>query len=228
MKVALARPTYGPIEPFAEVRLLSAIMHAASNGVQWIGTLAPNRVAYAAARNSCAKAVLGTDAEAVVWVDDDIVLPNEAIARLVSYAARPNDPLDFVSGVYFQRIAPHFPLFGKFDGDSFVWASQWEENALGQVDGVGFGFCLTTVDLLRRIMALQEVKESKEQGPFEYSKFSEDLTFCLRAGKVGSRPWVDTGILCGHLGEPAIATFESFARHRDGAARFKRVEGVVS
>jgi len=229
VRLVLARPSYGPIPTTPANYLLAAVMHAANSGHEWVGAACPDRLGYAAARNMVVKTALMSEdsPDAVVWVDDDVVVPKQAIARLAAYLSQDTCPLgkalDFVSGVYFQRRPPHHPLFGKFDGEAFHWARTWSENSLVLVGGVGFGFCATSLKMLRAVSDLPEVKEAG--GPFQYGKYSEDLSFCISAAKAGFPPYVDTGIMCGHEADPLVVTVDTFTKHRDGAeGSFIRVE----
>jgi hypothetical protein len=188
------------------------MMHAAAHGAVWVGDVSPDRMAFDAARNAAAKAAIDSGADGVVWIDSDMILPSNAITRLVDYG------LDFVSGVYFQRVAPHWPLCSNFNNtlNTFQWMLKWPRDVIFPTDGVGFGCCYTSVDLLNRISAQSNFKKDTW---FEYRRcstcednFSEDFTFCLRAAKVGSQPFVDTGLLLGHLGEPEVITVDHFLR----------------
>ncbi len=208
LKLVFATLTYGPVDPRHAKLLRVAIMHAGQNGVTWLGDVSPDRTAWAAARNIAAKAGLEADADGIVWCDSDMIIPANGITRLVSYDR------DFVSGVYFQRKPPHHPLIATFDPvlDSFRWMTRWPQNVFFPADGIGFGFCYTSTRLLRQM--LDEIPEVKKHGWFDdkYSKFSEDLTFCRNARKVGCSPYVDTGLLLGHLGDAEEITVETFKK----------------
>lgn len=201
-RIVLASPTYGPVYPRAVTSLRVAVMHAANNGITWVGDVSPDRMAWEAARNTAVKAALSNDAEGIMWVDSDMILPNYAITRLVNLG------VDFASGMYFQRLTPFYPLVGKLSAtDNFSWIVEWPENVVFQADGVGFGCAFTSTALLRRML---ELEECKPENWFRKTRYSEDLSFCLSAAKVGTKPHVDTGILCGHLGENIEVTVEHF------------------
>jgi hypothetical protein len=208
MKVVLAVPTYGPTEPEANRTLRAAIMFAARHGVEWVGDASTNRVTFEAARNGSVRLVLDAAAEcdaaqadAVLWVDSDVILPIDGIARLCAHGK------DFVTGIYTQREPPHFPLIAMFDSlrESFSWLTEWPTNVIMPIDGCGFGCVLTSTAMLRAIGAPW----------FKFQKYSEDLDFCVRARTAGYQLFVDTGILCGHLREPKPATVDDFVAVRD-------------
>ena len=204
MKLILASPTYGPVDPNAQRCLRAAIMHASRNGHMWIGDASPDKEAFAHARNHTVKDVLeAEDREpdayvdgAVVWVDSDIVLPVDAITTMASREC------DFITGIYFQKGEDCWPLIAHFNGKSFQWIVQWTPGTIVPVDGCGFGCCLTSLKLLRAV----------KQPAFEYVKFSEDFDFCLKAKEAGYQLYCDTSILCGHLDNPRAVTIEDYKK----------------
>jgi hypothetical protein len=162
-------------------------------------------MAWHAARDNAAKAALELGVDGLVWVDSDMIIPSDGITRLLSYGK------EFTSGVYFQRVAPHYPLVASFDSEkeSFRWMTKWPRDVFFQADGVGFGFCYTSTNLLRRMV--DEIPEVKQHGWFSNTgKFSEDLGFCRRAASIGCPPYVDTGLLLGHLADPHEVTVDDF------------------
>lgn len=199
MKLVWGCPTYGPLDPQAVISQRIALMHAAANGVQWVGDASPDRMAFAAARNAVAQAALTSEADAVFWCDSDVILPRDAVTRLVETGH------DFITGIYFQRRTPHFPLIAHFNDDrqSFNWFTEWPENVVAPIDGCGFGCVLTSTPLLRKV-------GEKVDTWFHYEKFSEDFDFCLNAKSVGYQLYVHTGVLCGHLADPVPVTVDQF------------------
>ena len=205
MKLVFASPTYGPIDPQAARSQRNAIMHAAANGVIWLGDASPDRMGFAAARNAAVGSILAQAPEllpdAVFWCDSDVILPSHAITSLVDAGK------DFISGIYFQRKPPHSPLIYMFDpkggsdkSGTFRQLIQWPENVIAPIDGCGFGCVLTSIPLLKAI----------EPPWFDWGKFGEDFTFCLNATKAGFSLFAHTGVLCGHLADPVPVTFDSF------------------
>ena len=171
MKLILSSPTYGPVEPLTATHLRAAVMHAAAHGVEWVGDASPDRVKWDAARNLTVKTALESEAEAIFWCDADIVLPTDAITRLVATG----EP--FITGIYFQRGKPHWPLIAHFDArkQTFNWFIDWPANVVAPIDGCGFGCVLTTTAMFRAI----------DPPWFAFHKFSEDFDVCLKAARAG-------------------------------------------
>jgi hypothetical protein len=211
MKILFASPTYGTVDPIFIKSQRAAIMFAANHGVQWVGDASPDRMGWAAARNLIVKTAvdLGQDCDGVFWCDSDLTFPMETVAKLVSYGH------DFVSAMYFQRGEPYFPLFGFFNEKvkSFVFPTQYPEDVIAPCDGVGFGCVFTSTRMLEAVSSLPECSE---HGPFggDFGKrtYGEDFLFCLRAKKVGFRPYVDTSLKCEHYIGPEFANEALFRR----------------
>lgn len=200
-KLVIACPTYGPVDPRAAKSLRVAIMHAGANGISWVGDVSPDRMGWEAARNTAADAAIENGADGIMWVDSDMILPAFAITRLVQLG------VDFASGMYFQRLPPYYPLVGKFNGENFSWVVEWPENVVFQADGIGFGCAYTSTKLLKDMMTLPE---GEEKSWFRRTRYSEDLSFCVSAAKLGVKPHIDTAIMCGHLGDSVEVTVEHF------------------
>jgi hypothetical protein len=208
MKLVFASPTYGPVDPQAVVSQRNAIMHAAANGVTWLGDASPDRMGFAAARNAVVQSIVAqVDSDlpdAVFWCDSDVILPAHAITSLV-VASR-----DFITGLYFQRKPPYVPLAYIFDPKggtdrkgTFRQLTEWPPDTVGPIDGCGFGCVLTSIKLLK----------SLDPPWFEWKKFGEDFTFCLNARAAGFQLYVHTGVLCGHLADPVPVTVDTYLAH---------------
>lgn len=200
MRLIFASPTYGPVDPQAARSQRLAIMHAARNGHEWVGDASPDRMKFDAAREAVAQAaILGAieaQADGIFWCDSDVLLPQDGITRLAHHK------LDFVTGIYFQRVSPHWPLIATYDEhkDVYQWIVGWPEKAVVPVDGCGFGCVLTSRAMLEAI----------GERAFQYEKFSEDFDFCRKAARAGYQLFCDTSVLCGHLAEPRPVTLEVF------------------
>jgi hypothetical protein len=200
MNLLFSSITYGPTEPGCNRSHRGAIMAAANAGHKWVGDLSPDKMGWDSARNAVVNEALKMDdVDAIFWVDADIVLPTEAIARMASYKR------DFITGIYFQKEQPHFPLIMQLnkEKDFFQFYLGWPPETLAPIDACGFGCVLTSMKMIRDM-----------GGPpwFHFEKFSEDLNFCLKAKKAGYDLLVDTGIICGHCPAPKPITMEEFKK----------------
>lgn len=127
-------------------------------------------------------------------VDSDIVLPNDALARLIAADK------DVVSGLYIQRKPGHHILEIYEDTpNGGTQNAKWENlkgRGLVEIAGCGFGCVLVKGDVLRKMPYPHFVYKSALDHAFT---FSEDVYFCLEARKHGFKIWADTSLLCEHI-----------------------------
>jgi hypothetical protein len=210
--LVFARPSYGGAPDRAcDNSHLAAIMFASNKGVKWAGPICPDREGWREARNHVVSETLQYVAAhqitGVFWVDDDIVLPFNAITRLLEHG------LDFVAGLYFQRAAPYLPVAaGLGAGGDFDFWWDFPRNVLAPVDGVGFGCVYTSIKLLQTISDTYDCVPFTQ--PAKGKSYGEDFLFCLRAKSVGFQPHVDTGILCKHHLDSRYVDLELFEKFR--------------
>ncbi len=123
------------------------------------------------------------DYAGVVWVDDDVMMPQDAIARLLSHKK------DFATGLYFRRGGDNEPLVGKFTekhpGDWWVGFNReiGIGNGLVELPGgaCGFGLVYTSAELLKQFTPCVN---GGLNGPFTRVPFipepGDDFSFCWR------------------------------------------------
>lgn len=214
-KIALAAPCYGPRDPLVDQSLRRAIM-AASKENEWVGDISSIRQGWVAGRNASAKAAVeaGDEIDYICWVDDDVLLHPQTYARLLRYDH------DMVTGILFQKLTPFYPLISRWNEEKggFSPFEAWPENVLLPIDGCGFGICVTSTNLLRKIQALPDFPKdgwfNQIPGPRGVD-FSEDLSFCIRAKQAGVQPFCDTAVMAEHMIGP---TFSSLKDHKAAAA----------
>ena len=151
-----------------------------------------------AARNDLAMKALKNGFEQVLWLDSDMVFPQDTLRRLM----KGREKGDIVSGLYYRRVAPFSPvLFDELKADEAqaTW-SEFEEipDHLFEVGGCGFGCVLTPTDIF--IDMLTEYGTLFE--PFK--GLGEDLSFCIRARQLGFKIVCDPTIKCGHVGHYVV------------------------
>lgn len=148
------------------------------------------------ARNRLAQKAVSENFDRVLWLDSDMIFGPDLMEKL---NARIDEGAELVSGLYFTRRAPLEPVvysdIRKENGvpkrDPYM---DYPRDAIFEVAGCGFGGVMMTADLLRRV--------GDEFGlPFSpILGFGEDLSFCLRVGKLGIPMFCDSAIKLTHLG----------------------------
>lgn len=151
-------------------------------------------------RNSLATTALRMDADWVFWLDSDMVFKPDTLERLWKTAQEKD--LDFVSGLYFRRVAPYSPvLFDKIEieGELCSW-SQFKEipQELFKIGACGFGCVLMKTDILLDVQA----KHGNMFAPI--GNTGEDVAFCWRARDCGYDLWCDPSVVCGHIGHIVV------------------------
>ena len=164
-------------------------------------TLIKNTLIYNA-RNTVAENAIKNGFDRVLWIDSDMVFPEDALLKLLQ--RMDGTGADIISAIYFQRKKDAKPVIF----DNVVWDVQpdgivqagatffedYPHDSLFDVQGVGFGCVLTSVDILRKT-------KEKYGSPFTpLMGLGEDLAFCWRARKLGARIMCDSSIKCGHIG----------------------------
>lgn len=139
------------------------------------------------ARIQLADAAVKGDYDYVFWMDSDMVVPRDALKKLLEADK------DFVTGLYFQRRGDHAPVIYT----RFVQPyKDYPKDELFTVIGCGFGCVLMKTDVIRTI--------AKELNGLTFQPedaLGEDLSFCKRWRMCGGEIWCDPTVKCGHIGE---------------------------
>lgn len=148
-------------------------------------------------RNLIADFAIRNQYDYVLWVDSDVVLPRDALAKMLTHRQH------YVSGVYIQRKqGVSIPEVYMHYGEGMVNMSPdaIPESGLMVVAATGFGCVLTTRKILEDVGYPQ----------FEYTNaldhkntVSEDVDFCVKAARSGYDITLDPSIRCKHIGEYA-------------------------
>lgn len=122
-----------------------------------------------------------------------MIIPRNTLAKLLSHDK------DVVSGVYSYKVLNNDEVVAKkfMDkertdyGNLKIKAIQ-NSSGLIEVDGFGFGCVLTKVSMFDKI-------------PFPWFIYTqdmgEDIFFCRKAQNEGYKLWLDTDVICGHIGQ---------------------------
>lgn len=147
----------------------------------------------AEARNWLVKQAIEQKFDYILFIDSDIVLPDEdTIEKLIAHN------LPIVGGWYIKKVpGQRIPeVFVPNKDGNLVNATEMSENQLMKVGALGFGCVLINTGILRVM----------EYPYFTYEMTkdnicSEDIIFCQKLTAKGIDIFVDTSIYCGHIGE---------------------------
>ena len=167
------------------------------------------------ARNTLAKQAVIEGFDRVLWLDSDMDFSPDLLKRL---SADMDEGREMVSGLYFKRKAPVKPVIYKELG---FWRDKekdevtpiaipyedYPKDDIFTIAGCGFGGCLVSVDLIKRVGDKFGLPFSPLMG------VGEDLSFCSRVSQLGVEMFCDSRVKMGHVGLGTI-TEETYFQTR--------------
>lgn len=148
------------------------------------------------ARNQLAAQALKAEADYILWLDSDMIVPPDVIPRMLKHM---EGGKDFVSGIYFRRRAPFAPvLYSRIDREGHADFNDYPEDTVFEIAGAGFGCCMT------RVSMLEDIALNFKDWFTPFNNYGEDLSFCLRALECGYKLYCDSTIKCGHVGTVVV------------------------
>ena len=204
MKILIAVPTFESIYPdtFKSIYDLDVSGHEVSfDFVRGYDC--------ATARNRIAQRALDKEVDYVLMVDNDVVLPNDALMNLTDdlkdvclgfYAHRGSDNLYHgntnICRLYDEHGMKyfHYPLESEYTGEEMRQMAKSGEYKV-KIHGGGMGCALINTDIFRKMSYpwydWVHYKSGKMLG--------EDLFFCEQCKKKGVPIYADTRVNCGHM-----------------------------
>ena len=163
----------------------------------------------ATARNRIAQIALDKQSDYVLMVDNDVVLPKDALINLMDdakdvclgfYAHRDSDNIyrgrTCVCKLFDSNGVPHFnyPLESEYTAEELKTLKEQGQFKV-RIHGGGMGCALIRTDVFRRIAYpwYDWVNYSNKR------MLSEDLYFCEACKKSGIPIYTDTRVNCGHM-----------------------------
>ena len=149
------------------------------------------------ARNKIADYAIEGGFEYLLFIDSDMVFPADGLNRLLIHNK------DIVGGLYFGRRGKHEPIAFKevIPRTHFHYPSCKPIDCLEdvqEVQGMGLGFCLIKVEVLKKI-------RKRYKSIFEPIKgLGEDLAFEYKARKMGYKIYCDCDIELYHVAQTKI------------------------
>lgn len=163
----------------------------------------------ATARNSIAQKAIDLDAEYVLMVDNDVILPSDTIknflddVKLVTigcYAHRDSDNIyrgrTCICKLYDEHGKKHFnyPLESEYTAQEFMDMRSDGQYKV-EIHGGGMGCAFIKTDVFRMLeYPWYDWVNYKSRG-----MLSEDLYFCELCRKKGIKIFTDTRVTCGHM-----------------------------
>lgn len=166
-------------------------------------------------RNKIVKHFLDqTNSEWLLTVDSDMVWNNDMVAGLIDSATKAGHVV--VSGIYFVNDQPPRPCAVKRDPETghLRTIGEWEDGDVIEVDGVGGGFMLIHVTVLKDIERAFGGRDDRH-GPWyrqsavgaSQQMLEPDHAFVQRVQQVGQKVYLNTDVFAGHI-KPRILGYE--------------------
>jgi len=132
-------------------------------------------------------------------VDSDIVLPNDALVKMLA-ADKP-----IISGLYIQRIPNTHTLEVYMDNNGGCVNIPYaliENRGVVEIAACGMGCALIKSEVFRTIEYPHYLYTSALN---HANTVSEDVYFCMKAGLAGFSVWADASIKCDHVGSTVFS-----------------------
>lgn len=157
-------------------------------------------------RNDLAMMALTEKTDYVLWLDSDMVFPPETLKDML----RSIEGRDMLAGVCHMRVPPYRPVLYKKlrmgltpDENESEVLTEIPEGEPFEVEGCGFGCVLIRTGLIRDVFTHYRDLFGPLPG------YGEDVSFCLRARKMGYKIWCNPKIQIGHRGN-LVVTGETY------------------
>ena len=223
MKLLIGIPTSGqPTRPFLDA--LTALVLPESVGdadrVVWTGN------AVAVQREMIARDAVARGADLLAMIDDDIVVPPDALVRLID--ALGADPRAALAGaLYYSRDSARPMVVSRWVSSDTTSAAipPFAGDRVAQVDGVGFGCVVVRVDALRALTPPYFASHVYvDEAARVVRQCDEDYLFGERVRKAGWNVLLHAGVRVGHYDRASNATAPA---HWESDAETDRLRMIV-
>lgn len=140
-------------------------------------------------RNNLVKQALDNNQDYVLFLDTDMIFPQDTIIRMIEdFEDNQDQELEVVAGLSVMKEPPYVPvIFPRFDKEKglFERAAYFPVDRLFQIEGVGMACTMIKTDVFKRMeepyfkFKDKDVEDDDIDTP---NGISEDLYFCLKAG----------------------------------------------
>lgn len=134
----------------------------------------------------------------VLWLDSDTMFPSTLLIDMMA------QDKDILTGVVAARRPPYYPCVYLSNGEKLEPVKDFDGHVI-RVDSCGFGAILMKTEVLERMFEEFHTCFQPILG------YGEDLSFCIRAKKLGYEIYADPNIDIGHIGKTVIRK-DSFRR----------------
>lgn len=198
MKLCIGIPTGGsPSQPFLESLAALQLPEAIASVERRIvtGNFVPGQ------RELLLRDALQRGADVIAMLDDDMVLPPDALVKL--YAALASDErIGVVGALYYGRdgLRPMAVANWNEQRTTSAYVPGFDGEREIDVDGVGFGCAMIRVSALRELSRpFMRAQIYVEERAGRVRICNEDYLFCASLRAAGKRVLLHSGVRCGHF-----------------------------
>lgn len=232
--IHVAMPCYGNTPAICQISFGSFIGHGVAAGL--IKNLGQIEGAYIdRARNDLVRQALANGTTHVLFVDQDMILPEGCLPRLLGHDAPIVGGIYFGKDDYFTPVAFHLEPFARVyevdeedcpstptnsplpEGDITCVCGK-PDNHVHSIGGTGMGCTLISTELFNRVR-----DHFQDEMWFSSKETGEDIHFAMRCREIGVDRLLDGFVQCGHV-RNQIVTKQHYDWAKENAPRCK-VEG---
>lgn len=159
-------------------------------------------------RNLLVEKALELECTHVLFIDDDMIFPPEALVKLLEH------DVDIVCGLAFRRLPPYDPVIFKQHVNDIL-ATEKIKQGLVEIDACGSAFILIKRRVFDKMPNPWYKWGDTSLGIYvESGGLGEDLSFSLRAKRMGFKVYCDTDLIITHLGQEKEVTDETYLKYK--------------
>ena len=203
MKLLIAIPTMDTVPVEFMKSLLALTRRLTADGIAYDIEIESGTLVYMA-RDKLASHALRSDYTHVLWLDSDMVFPDNILDDLMFCGK------DFVSGIAHSRRKPFVGCLFKSINLSNLerWKLEDYPKETFEVAGCGMACVLITTEIIREVL----LKHGTAFTPFQ--SYGEDLSFCKRVTDLGYHIYAEPTVRLGHMAHFPIWP-DDIVRYRD-------------
>lgn len=190
MKILLGMPSTGKIPTRTVISLLQTVERGKVEPMIVSGSLVYD------ARDTIARFAVENDYDYILYADSDMVFSADDLKRLLAHN------VGICSGLYVTRDGRNENVVYKkiitrrrFPYRQPKLIADNETSGFASVLACGFGFCLIKVSVVKCMLKYYKSLFEPKWG------VGEDISFCIRARRLGYKTFIDRDVKLGHVGE---------------------------
>jgi len=193
-KLCVGMPTLGSVRSETMYCVITSLFHTVAKTGCGIHLIFPAGGMCDDARRKCAQEALDIGASHLMFIDSDMVFPDNGIVTLASRDKQ------VIGANYNMRMKAGFSTVKMDDGQGNIvpMAGNLLPNTLFKCYAIATGFMLIETAVFRKITKPWFSYSYDEEG--DYTR-GEDVYFCEKVRGKGIEVWCDPTIRVGHIGE---------------------------